>query len=152
MGELIVFLVWGPLMVSGTFYAVSGSFNPIVVIASIPIGLLVSSVLLANNIRDIEYDSLTGIKTIPIKLGHKRSIKLYTAMLILPYIVIAILNIYIMLIYTLFLTLISLPLAIRLIKLMSIKVPDKADPMTAQLTLAFGSLYIVGVFIQYIID
>lgn len=149
MGELMVFLVWGPLMVSGSFYAVSGVFNPVVVVASIPVGLLVSSVLLANNIRDIEYDSSTGIETIPIKIGYERSVKLYSVMLTLPYVVVAVLSV--MLTYTLLLTYASAPLAARLVRVVSTKVPDKADPMTAQLTLVFGLLYITGVVMGYVV-
>lgn len=150
LGELIVFLVWGPLMVSGTFYAITGGFDPLVVVASLPIGILVGSVLMANNIRDIEYDSSTGITTLPIKLGRDLSIKLYSITLLAPYIIVLALNLSMNFIYASILTLLSIPLAIRLIRLMRIKVPDTADPMTAQLTLVFGALYILGIIIHYI--
>jgi len=52
LGEISVFLAFGPLMVGGAFYAISGQFSWDPLLASTPIGLLIALVLLANNLRD----------------------------------------------------------------------------------------------------
>src|SRR5438132_10983124 len=53
VGIPIVFLLMGPLMVIGSFYAVSGMFDARAVAASVPVGLLVAAILHGNEWRDI---------------------------------------------------------------------------------------------------
>jgi 1,4-dihydroxy-2-naphthoate octaprenyltransferase len=77
LGEASVFIAWGPLMSVGGYYVATGSTSFLEpALASIPIGSLVTSVLLANNLRDIKYDSEAGIKTLAIVLGRDLGLKL----------------------------------------------------------------------------
>lgn len=148
LGELIVFIVWGPIMVLGAYYVQTSVISQPVIIASTPIGLLVSAVLLANNIRDIEYDVSTGIRTIPIILGRGKSIYLYDLMIIMPFIIVPLLIVGGILGWLTLITVMALPKAIKLIKTFRREVPDTADPMTAQLVMIYGILYIVGIFLS----
>ncbi len=76
MGELTVFLVWGPLMIGGTYYVITGIISFKIFLLSIPYGLLVTNVLIGKHIDKYDVDSAKGIKTLPVLIGVKRSKKL----------------------------------------------------------------------------
>src|SRR6476646_1746719 len=73
LGEPGVFLVWGPLMVGGTFLAATGTIAPWVLLASVPYALLVTSVLFGKHIDKIEADAAIGVRTLPVILGEARA-------------------------------------------------------------------------------
>ncbi|MBS1213705.1 MAG: 1,4-dihydroxy-2-naphthoate octaprenyltransferase, partial [Proteobacteria bacterium] len=60
LGEFSVFLMWGPLMVTGAYYVQQQAVSADALLISIPFGVLVALVLLANNIRDVAYDRSKG--------------------------------------------------------------------------------------------
>ena len=72
LGEFSVFLMWGPLMVLGAYYVQCQAFSINAVLISIPFGILVALVLLANNIRDIDHDQSKGISTIATVLESRK--------------------------------------------------------------------------------
>ena len=86
LGEPAVFFMWGPLIVSGAYYVQRGEFSFQAVWISIPIGILVALVLLANNIRDIQFDSQVGIDTMATLLGRRWAIRLYQFLLMGVYV------------------------------------------------------------------
>lgn len=69
LGELAVFLVWGPLMVIGTYLVVHGHFGPDVVFASIVYGLGPTVVILAKHTDKAPHDRAKKILTFPVVLG-----------------------------------------------------------------------------------
>ena len=73
LGEPGVFLVWGPLMVGGTFLAATGTIAPWVLLVSVPYALLVTSVLFGKHIDKIEADRKLGVRTLPVILGEARA-------------------------------------------------------------------------------
>lgn len=73
LGEPDVLVVWGPLMVGGTYYSAVGSLPWEVVAASIPYGLLCTAVLMGKHIDKIPYDTPLGIRTLPVMLGERRA-------------------------------------------------------------------------------
>jgi 1,4-dihydroxy-2-naphthoate octaprenyltransferase len=66
LGELSVFIMWGPLMVEGAYFVQRQAFSMEAFWVSLPFGVLVALVLLINNTRDIGHDKQKGIITIPI--------------------------------------------------------------------------------------
>jgi 1,4-dihydroxy-2-naphthoate octaprenyltransferase len=150
-GELGVFLAWGPLMVLGAYYVASGVLSWRPVIDSIPLGLLVSAVLLANNIRDIEVDAENGAKTLAVRLGKNKSIKLYNVLIILPYVLIVLYVALKLMPLGSLLVFLSLPQVPSLIKMFERGAPPDADPRTAKLLQNFGLLLLIGVLINIII-
>lgn len=74
LGEPGVFLVWGPLMIGGTYYVTAGSFAPWVLVASLPYALLVMTVLVGKHCDKLEADAAKGIRTLPVILGRERSL------------------------------------------------------------------------------
>ncbi|MBT8358230.1 MAG: 1,4-dihydroxy-2-naphthoate octaprenyltransferase [Desulfobacterales bacterium] len=151
LGEISVFLMWGPLMVAGSFFVQRQEFSLNAFWISLPFGVLVALVLLANNIRDITHDNNKNILTLAIVLGQRKSILLYGTLVVLAYLGIILMSIFGPLYLWSLIVLASLPLALRLLKQMKAHVPDDADARTAQLDTAFGvllviSLVLAGVF------
>ena len=73
LGEPDVFVTWGPLMVAGTYYSAVGSVPWQVWVASIPYGLLCTTVLMGKHIDKIPYDEPAGTRTLPVILGEARA-------------------------------------------------------------------------------
>ena len=150
-GEFFVFLMWGPLMFEGAYVAQRQALSLRVFFISIPFGILVALVLLANNIRDITYDSNQGIRTIGILLGRRLSLFLYAGLIFATYFyVIGIIAVGILSPWGL-LVLLSLPKAIHLLKSFMKKIPEAADAITAQLNTIFGLLLIVALILNRVV-
>lgn len=73
LGEPGVFVVWGPLMVVGTFFVATGQVPGWVWIASLPYAILVTSVLFGKHIDKIDADRKKGVRTMPVLLGERRA-------------------------------------------------------------------------------
>lgn len=73
LGEPDVLVVWGPLMVGGTYYAGVGELSWQVLLASLPYGLLCVAVLMGKHTDKITYDEPQGIRTLPVILGDRRA-------------------------------------------------------------------------------
>jgi 1,4-dihydroxy-2-naphthoate octaprenyltransferase len=73
LGEPGVFLVWGPLMVGGTFFVATGQLPGWVWIASLPYAILVTTVLFGKHIDKIEADRKKGVRTMPVLLGERNA-------------------------------------------------------------------------------
>jgi 1,4-dihydroxy-2-naphthoate octaprenyltransferase len=73
LGEPDVFLTWGPLMVAGTYFSATGHLPWQIWVASVPYGLLCTTVLMGKHIDKIPYDEPTGTRTIPVILGEDRA-------------------------------------------------------------------------------
>jgi 1,4-dihydroxy-2-naphthoate octaprenyltransferase len=71
LGDIVVFVFFGPLAVCGTFYVQSGDLSPAVVLASVPIGLLAAAILVVNNLRDRETDAKVGKRTLAVRWGAR---------------------------------------------------------------------------------
>ncbi len=81
LGEAGVFLVWGPLMIGGTYYVTAGEIAPWVFAASVPYGLLVTTVLLGKHIDKLEADRSRRIRTLPVILGDALARRLTQALM-----------------------------------------------------------------------
>lgn len=148
LGELSVFLMWGPLMVGGTYFVQTGSLSPNAVLISLPFGLLVALVLLANNLRDIDYDGSVGIKTLGTLLGQRKTLHLYQGLILLAYLaVVALIALKILSPWGL-LVFFSAPVAFRLIRTMQQQIPNDADARTAQLDTLFGICLVLGLLLE----
>ena len=74
LGEPGVALVWGPLMIGGTYYVTTGTLEPWVLVASLPYAILVTTVLIGKHIDKCDADAAKGIHTLPVVLGKERSL------------------------------------------------------------------------------
>lgn len=89
LGEPDVLIVWGPLMVGGTYYAAVGHLPWKIVLASIPYGLLCTAVLMGKHIDKIPYDAPIGIRTLPVMMGEAKGRRLTQGMMAAFYVTVA---------------------------------------------------------------
>jgi len=87
LGEVFVFIFFGLVAVCGTYFVQAGELSWMAIIASIPPGLLITAIMVVNNLRDRETDHKAGKKTLAVFLGHKGTVRVYTALLIISYMV-----------------------------------------------------------------
>ena len=91
MGEIAVLIVWGPLMIGGGYYVLTGLWNWTVVWASLPYVLGVTTVIFGKHIDKIAVDKAKKIFTLPVLIGEKAARAILVAMMILPYILVVVL-------------------------------------------------------------
>jgi len=91
LGEVSVFIVWGPLMIGGGYYVLTGVWNWNVILASLPYVLGVTTVIFGKHIDKLLVDKTKRIFTLPVIIGEKVARYSVLAMMILPYIVVVIL-------------------------------------------------------------
>jgi 1,4-dihydroxy-2-naphthoate octaprenyltransferase len=89
LGEFFVFLNAGPLVVMGSYYVQVQALKAGPIIASIPIGLLIASVLWINEVPDYLADRTAGKNTLVVMLGKKRAADVHAILMITPYAFIA---------------------------------------------------------------
>jgi len=83
LAVVLVFWLMGVFMVVGSYIAAGGVLNGAIVARSVPISLLVSLLLLSNELRDYESDRAQGLKTLTVRAGLARSRGLYRLLLAL---------------------------------------------------------------------
>jgi 1,4-dihydroxy-2-naphthoate octaprenyltransferase len=86
LGEVAVFVFFGPVAVLGTVVTQSGAPSPIAIVATVGVGLLTCAVLVANNLRDIPTDAMTGKRTLAVALGDADTRKLYAGLMLVPFV------------------------------------------------------------------
>ncbi|MBA3030179.1 MAG: 1,4-dihydroxy-2-naphthoate octaprenyltransferase [Desulfobacteraceae bacterium] len=148
LGEISVFLMWGPLMVLGAYFVQRQAFSMKAFWISIPFGILVALVILANNIRDISHDQSKGISTLAIVLGQRKGLTLYFILILSAYLGIVLMSILGPLYLWSLIVLLSVPLALKLFRLMQKQIPIDADARTAQLDTAFGILLVLSLVLE----
>jgi 1,4-dihydroxy-2-naphthoate polyprenyltransferase len=84
-GELFVFVFFGLVATVGTFYVQTLRLGVTVVwCAAVAVGLLATALLLANNLRDIGTDAVTGKQTLAVRVGRVMAGRLYVACVVTP--------------------------------------------------------------------
>ncbi len=151
LGEVIVFLMWGPLIPLGSYLVQTGTLSILPVIVSMPIGLFVALVLLANNVRDIEYDGSVKTRTVPVLLGMRRGVIIYDSLLLLAYLFVPIFIVVGLLSPWSLIVLLTSPEALRLWRMFEGQVPDNADPRTASLAFKFALAYMASFILQILV-
>lgn len=91
LGEPGVFVVWGPLMIGGTYYVTAGTLPSWIWLASAPYALVVTTVLIGKHVDKYEQDGSRGIRTLPVILGREFSLRLNQVLMIAFYAIVALL-------------------------------------------------------------
>ena len=91
LGEPTVLAVWGPLMVGGCYYAAVGKLPWGIVLASIPYGLLCTTVLMGKHIDKIPWDAPEGIRTLPVIMGEQPARRFTQGLMVAFYVITAVL-------------------------------------------------------------
>lgn len=82
LGEVSVFVFFGLVAVLGTAYVQMEEITQVAVAASIGVGALACAILVANNLRDIPTDSVTGKRTLAVVLGDANTRRLFTLLVL----------------------------------------------------------------------
>jgi 1,4-dihydroxy-2-naphthoate octaprenyltransferase len=80
LGEVFVFLFFGVVAVSGSYFAQTKGMEWEALALSVPVGLLAAAILVVNNVRDLETDRRAGKRTLAVRLGRQRARTLYGVM------------------------------------------------------------------------
>jgi 1,4-dihydroxy-2-naphthoate octaprenyltransferase len=160
LGEVFVFLFFGLVAVVGTAYLQALRLDGVFFAAAIPPGLLITAILVVNNLRDIPTDIAAGKRTLAVVLGRRRTQAEYGALLGLAYAVPVILLLvwvaagvgpsgeWTPLVPAVLLPLLTLPMARPLFRTVrSFVEPRELNLVlkgTARLALWFGVLFAIG--------
>lgn len=87
LGEIFVFIFFGPVAVLGTFFVQAQKISPLAIWLSIPVGLLITAILVVNNLRDIETDREAGKHTVAVRLGVQGTRLEYVLLISLAYLI-----------------------------------------------------------------
>jgi 1,4-dihydroxy-2-naphthoate octaprenyltransferase len=85
-GELFVFTFFGVVATAGSAYVQTDELSALPLVASIPVGLWATALLVINNLRDIPGDSASGKRTLAVRIGDARTRWLYVAMLVVAFV------------------------------------------------------------------
>ena len=83
LGEVFVFVFFGLVATAGTAYVQTGRLTALALLASVPVGLLSTALLVVNNLRDIPGDALAGKRTLAVRLGDAGTRRLYVTLVLL---------------------------------------------------------------------
>jgi 1,4-dihydroxy-2-naphthoate octaprenyltransferase len=86
LGEIAVFIFFGLVAVLGTTYTQVDSISWPALAGAVGIGSLACAVLVANNLRDIPTDAVTGKRTLAVRLGDAATRSFYLALVVVPFV------------------------------------------------------------------
>ena len=147
LGDLFVFIFFGLVAVLGTYYLQARALSTDALVASLPVGLLVTGILVVNNVRDVETDRAVGKRTLAVLLGRNGARAEYIALLVVAYAVPFVLWLGFGFSAWTLLPLLTIPLALRLARTVSTRtgpVLNRALAGTAQLSAFYALLFAVG--------
>ena len=149
LGDLFVFIFFGLVAVCGTYYVQTLRLTATVVMMGVDVGLLITAILVVNNLRDISTDEKTGKRTLAVRLGTRGTKLEYSLLLtgayggLLAFWVCEIFSIWVLMPF------LSAPLAWRLIRIIQ---HTTGGPMlnqtlasTAKLAFLFSLLLAIGI-------
>jgi len=148
LGDVFVFVFFGLVAVMGSAYLQTGRWTTLAAAAAVPVGLLVTNILVVNNLRDLPTDRDAGKRTLAVRLGDRATRVQYALFTALAYLSTAALALsgegrrWILLPW------LTLPLGIALTRRVTGGLAGRdLNPMlerTGKLLLAFGVLLAVG--------
>ncbi len=153
-GELFSGVIMGMFLILIAFYIQTGTVTLFAVLLSIPSMLLVAAIMLANNIRDIEGDTLGGRKTLAILVGRPKAITILALFFVISYLWIIILLLWTDLTPWALLVLLSIRKPIKAVTIFRAhEIPMRVMPAmkeTAVTNTVFGLLLGVGILLGHI--
>ena len=147
LGDLFVFMFFGIVGTTGTYYVQAKDFSYLALLSSIPVGALITNILVVNNYRDIEEDRAAGKKTLAVILGRTFARFQFIILIAASFIIPAVLYLFYSFHIWIFLPYLTLPLAYKLINMLFVLEGlqlNKTLELTAKLSVLFGLLFAAG--------
>jgi 1,4-dihydroxy-2-naphthoate polyprenyltransferase len=85
LGDVAVFIFFGLIAVGGSSYLQTGTLDGLAIAAAVPIGLLITAILVINNLRDIHTDARAGKRTLAVIIGERATRVQYISFLVIAY-------------------------------------------------------------------
>lgn len=147
LGELFVFIFFGLVAVGGTYFVQAGQLTWLAMAAAVPPGLLITAIMVVNNLRDIDTDRKAGKRSLAVILGRKGTIIEYKLLLLLSYLVPGALYISGHSSAVMLLPFFTLPMALGLVRKIDNESGRSLNTIlaaTAKLSLLYSLLFSVG--------
>ncbi len=87
LGDLFVFMFFGLASVAGTYYVQTGFVSSAALWMTIPPGLIITAILVVNNLRDLENDRKAGKRTLAVLLGEQATKTQYLLCMVIAYLI-----------------------------------------------------------------
>ncbi len=163
LGELVALIVWGPLMIGGTYYAIAGHIDARVWLASLPYGLMVAVVLMGKHLDKYDIDRRKGIRTLPVLLGFERARRWTMALMIAIYPLVLLLVLLKALPVGTLLVFLSIPRLITVLRMYNEPKPQNPPPdwpvwplwyvaIAMWLNRLVGGLFLLGLVLDLVLD
>lgn len=147
LGDLFVFIFFGIVGTAGTYYVQAGKFSLLSIIASVPVGALITNILVVNNYRDIEEDRAANKHTLAVLMGKNFTRLQYLFFILISFLTPVYLFVKFGYSYWIFLPYLTLPVAARLVKMLytleGLEL-NKTLEISAKLSAIFGILFAIG--------
>lgn len=147
LGDVFVFMFFGIVGTAGTHYLHTKEISLLSFIAAIPVGSLITNILVVNNYRDIEEDRAAGKETLAVKLGRTFTRYQFVFLIVISFLVPAVLFVFFNYKFLIFLPYLTLPAAYKIIVMLftldGIQL-NKTLELTAKLSALFGLLFSLG--------
>ncbi len=148
LGDVFVFIFFGIIAVVGTYYVQSLTLTPLAFIAAVPVGALITAIIVVNNYRDMETDRKSGKRTLAVMLGKRGTLTEYTVLIAIAYLTPLLL---VLLGYPtgflIMLPMLTIPMGLGLIQSMRAQTGpalNKVLAETARLSLIYSVLFAIG--------
>lgn len=151
LGEVFVLIFFGFVAVAGTYYVQSLQLTATAIAVALPVGALVTNILVVNNLRDLETDRRAGKRTLAVRFGRAGTQREYLVLMVVAYLAPPLLWLTGALGPWTLLTWLTLPLAVRLVRQTRQEVGralNKTLGGTAQLELLFSILFAIGILLS----
>jgi 1,4-dihydroxy-2-naphthoate octaprenyltransferase len=146
----VCFVFFGVLAVLGTAYLQTYSITALALWGAIPVGCLVTAILIVNNLRDIDTDRQVGKMTLAVRLGRQGTRMEYAVCVAVAYLVVLGLGLAGKVGTWWWLPLLTLPLGVWLVRFVSRmegRPLNLALKRTGQLHLLFGVLFAAALWL-----
>jgi 1,4-dihydroxy-2-naphthoate polyprenyltransferase len=152
LGDLFVFIFFGPVAVCGTYYVQTLNLNIEILLVSVSVGMLITSILVVNNYRDIKTDTAGGKRTLAVVVGKKLTRIEYYLLVIIAYLIppglVFFADISPWVLISLFSAPFWIPLFLDMNGRASEQILNKTLAGTARIGLLFSILLSLGIFIS----
>jgi 1,4-dihydroxy-2-naphthoate octaprenyltransferase len=154
LGDIFVFIFFGLAAVAGTYFVQVGSVSAAAWWMSVPVGLIITAILVVNNLRDLENDRQAGKHTLAVRFGERGTRIEYLSCVVGAYLIIPLAAWLGIVPWFVLLTWLSLPLAVKTARTVF---TQKGRPLnaalagTGQLALIFSLLFGMGVVMSYVV-
>jgi len=150
LGDVFVFLFFGIVGTMGTFYLHTQEISMLALLVSIPVGALITNILVVNNFRDVDEDRVANKNTLAVIMGRAFSKWQFIIMITLSYLTSIILFLKFNYSYWILLPFLTLPIAVLLVKMLNTLKSEELNKtleLSAKFAGLFGLLFSIGLIL-----